>query len=209
MPESVTDRPASSVEMMFLLSKAGRYHFDMDAIAVKAAEASLNRWDHNIDDQQGSFRANGGEKTNGAMKAVRRGGGAGFGKQNADATGTGAQSRQYDRPAYENRSRRNGDWWFESWQGLYVEHKQLLGLVANPVSYKGAHFATYPPALIEPCILATSRPGDTVIDPFNGSGTTGSVCMKWGRKYVGVDLNAEYLDLSKDRFRQGVLFPVP
>lgn len=62
--------------------------------------------------------------------------------------------------------------------------------------FPGAHFAVYPPELIRPCILAGSRPGDTVLDPFSGSGTTGMVANWEGRKYVGIDLNADYLDLS-------------
>lgn len=56
------------------------------------------------------------------------------------------------------------------------------------------------------CILAGSRPGDTVLDPFSGSGTTGQVATFEGRKYVGIDLNREYLDLSlRTRFAQPVL----
>lgn len=55
--------------------------------------------------------------------------------------------------------------------------------------YSGAHFATYPPELIEPCILAGSRPGDTVLDPFMGSGTTAEVAIKHGRAYLGCDLD--------------------
>ncbi len=60
--------------------------------------------------------------------------------------------------------------------------------------YPGAHFATYPEDLVEPCILAGSRPGDTVLDPFNGSGTTGRVAVRHGRNYIGVDISQEYLD---------------
>jgi DNA modification methylase len=73
--------------------------------------------------------------------------------------------------------------------------------------YPGAHFATYPPDLIEPCIKAGSRPGDVVLDPFHGSGTTGEVAQKWGRRYIGVELNADYIELSKERFRNRPLFP--
>lgn len=72
--------------------------------------------------------------------------------------------------------------------------------------FSGAHFAVYPPELIRPCILAGSRPGDTVLDPFSGSGTTGAVATFEGRNYVGIDLNKEYLDLSlRTRFAQPVL----
>ena len=65
--------------------------------------------------------------------------------------------------------------------------------------FPGAHFAVYPPALIEPCVLAGSRAGDTVLDPFSGSGTTGMVALRNGRNYVGCELNPEYAALSKQR----------
>jgi DNA modification methylase len=72
--------------------------------------------------------------------------------------------------------------------------------------FAGAHFAVYPPELIRPCILAGSRPGDTVLDPFSGSGTTGMVANYEGRKYVGIDLNSDYLDLSlRTRFSSPAL----
>lgn len=66
----------------------------------------------------------------------------------------------------------------------------------STVKFPGAHFATYPPELPRTCILASSRPGDLVLDPFSGSGTTGMVALEAGRRYVGVDLSTEYLDLS-------------
>lgn len=68
-----------------------------------------------------------------------------------------------------------------------------------PATYADAHFATFPPALIEPCILAGSRTGDTVLDPFNGSGTTGAVALEHHRQYIGIDLNPEYIELSHKR----------
>ena len=68
-------------------------------------------------------------------------------------------------------------------------------------SYRGAHFATFPPALIEPCILAGSRPGDIVLDPFMGSGTTAAVAIQHGRKYIGCELNEAYGDLQDERIR--------
>lgn len=69
----------------------------------------------------------------------------------------------------------------------------------SPSPYKQAHFATFPPDLIEPCILAGSRPGDTVFDPFGGSGTTAGVAIKHGRKAVLCELNPEYAALVPDR----------
>jgi len=72
--------------------------------------------------------------------------------------------------------------------------------------YSEAHFACYPPALIEPCILAGSRPGDTVLDPFGGSGTTAEVANKFGRKAVLIELNREYCELIMRRNRQATIF---
>lgn len=65
--------------------------------------------------------------------------------------------------------------------------------------YKGAHFATFPPDLIEPCVLAGSRPNDIVFDPFAGSGTTLAVAKQNGRQYLGIELNPSYLDLINER----------
>jgi len=87
------------------------------------------------------------------------------------------------------------------------EHKRFSGsrnkrsvwsIPTQPTSY--AHFATYPEKLVEPCILAGSRPGDYVLDPFSGSGTTGRVAIRHGRKYIGCELNFDYIsDISKRR----------
>ena len=65
--------------------------------------------------------------------------------------------------------------------------------------YKGAHFAAFPPALIEPCILAGSRPGDIVLDPFMGSGTTAAVAIQHDRQYIGCEINPEYQPLQQSR----------
>jgi DNA modification methylase len=74
----------------------------------------------------------------------------------------------------------------------------------NVKGYKEAHFATYPTELIEPCILAGSKEGDTVLDPFSGSGTTGEVALKHGRNYVGLELNPEYAAISEKRITDAV-----
>lgn len=70
--------------------------------------------------------------------------------------------------------------------------------------YKGAHFATFPPALIEPCILAGSEPGDIVLDPFMGSGTTAAVALHHRRQYLGCELNLEYGPLQQERIAKAV-----
>jgi len=65
--------------------------------------------------------------------------------------------------------------------------------------YRGAHFATFPPALIEPCILAGCRHADTILDPFGGSGTTGMVATQHGRHAILCELNAAYVPLMQER----------
>jgi DNA modification methylase len=71
--------------------------------------------------------------------------------------------------------------------------------------YSGAHFAVYPEELIEPCVMAGSKVGDIVLDPFFGSGTTGAVAQKLGRQYIGCELNQDYELLQKERLKQGAL----
>lgn len=70
--------------------------------------------------------------------------------------------------------------------------------------YKEAHFATYPPELIEPCIMAGSKEGDIVLDPFSGSGTTGEVALKQGRHYIGLELNPDYVEISRKRITEAI-----
>ena len=65
--------------------------------------------------------------------------------------------------------------------------------------FKGAHFAVMPEALVEPCVLAGSAEGDTVLDPFTGSGTVAVVALQHGRNFVGTELNPEYGQIAKDR----------
>jgi len=86
----------------------------------------------------------------------------------------------------------------ESIYDLFTRNRRSVWTVATR-PYKGAHFATFPPALIEPCILAGSRPGDTVLDPFMGSGTTAAVALQHGRQYLGCELNPEYGPLQQER----------
>jgi len=93
----------------------------------------------------------------------------------------------------------------ERWQPGGTRNRRSVWTVATR-PYKGAHFATYPPALIEPCILASTRPGDTVLDPFGGSGTTGQVALQHGRRAVLCELNANYLPLIEGRLPTPDLF---
>ena len=102
-------------------------------------------------------------------------------------------------------------------QGTEVSHEAVIKLVRahyeslnqfgevrfeirlNP---QGAHFATFPVALIEPCILAGAPSGGVVLDPFFGSGTTGQVAQNLGRKFIGCELNQEYKSLQDERLQQ-------
>jgi DNA modification methylase len=77
-------------------------------------------------------------------------------------------------------------------------NKRSVWTVAT-APYAQAHFATYPPDLIKPCIMAGSRAGDTVLDPFAGSGTTGAVALELGRKAILIELNPKYIKLIEER----------
>ena len=185
MPESVTDRCTKAHEYLFLFSRSERYYFDQDAISEPVTESTVQRISQpNLEQQVGSDRVPG--KTNGAMKAVVKTSGNKARKPGAargcpEGTGSnvcGSVPRE--------GTRRN---------------KRSVWTVAT-TPYSGAHFATFPQALIEPCILAGSRGGDIVLDPFFGSGTTGQVCNNLGRRYVGIELNPEYESLQRDRCSQ-------
>jgi DNA modification methylase len=96
----------------------------------------------------------------------------------------------------------------QSGQGLNAEHKgetrnrrSVWTVATKP--YKGAHFATYPPALITPCILAGCPAGGTVLDPFGGSGTTAMVALENGRRAILCELNPEYAMLADTRCGYG------
>ena len=86
--------------------------------------------------------------------------------------------------------------------GKCMRNKRSVWTVTTQ-SYKGAHFATYPPDLIRSCILAGAPTQHTVLDPFMGSGTTGYVALSLRRNFIGIELNPEYVALAKERI--GVL----
>jgi len=88
---------------------------------------------------------------------------------------------------------------FDKINKIYATRNRRSVWTVATKPYKGAHFATFPPDLIEPCVLAGSRAGDTVLDPFMGSGTTAAVAIKHGRKYLGCELNPAYKELQDDR----------
>lgn len=98
-------------------------------------------------------------------------------------------------------SRKDHNQMTKIWGANGTRNRRSVWTIA-PKPYRGAHFATFPPALIEPCILAGSRPGDTVFDPFLGSGTTGEVATRLGRRWLGCELNEDYRPLIEARTAQ-------
>lgn len=91
----------------------------------------------------------------------------------------------------------------ERWRNRPVKgrNKRTVWTVATQ-PFAEAHFAVYPPKLIEPCVLAGCPVGGTVLDPFCGSGTTGLVAEQWRREFIGIELNPEYIEIAKRRLSQ-------
>lgn len=188
MPESVTDRCVKSHEYIFLFSKSRKYYFDHESIKEPVAESSLKRIAQDIDGQAGSKRVSG--KVNGAMKAVYSRSSRNSFKRNDSKREQVLPGQTYGTHRY-NRS--------ESKYDLLTRNKRSVWQVSTK-PYKGAHFATFPIDLIEPCIHAGCRENDTVFDPFMGSGTTAAAAILHGRKYLGCELNRSYEILQQERF---------
>lgn len=194
MPESIRDRCTKAHEYLFLLSKSPRYYYDIDAIKEPVAASSIARLSQNVDGQAGSDRVPG--KTNGAMKAVGR---------RAAGNKTHKQTAAYE--AGDERLRtKAGLVSFAERERAKVEAGDLIGTrnkrsvwTVPTMPFREAHFATFPERLIEPCILAGSRTGDTVLDPFMGAGTTAVVSERLGRQWVGCELNPEYAAIAQRR----------
>ncbi|WP_437880875.1 DNA-methyltransferase [Pseudomonas sp. LRF_L74] len=187
MPESVRDRCTKAHEYIFLLSKSPSYYYDQDAILEPCSPNTHARLSQAVQDQIGSERANGGAKTNGNMKAVaRKSNGVGWGH------GTDGEQRQ--------RGRVKGNSSMDSALAIMPDNRNKRSVwTVSTHSFKGAHFATYPPDLIRPCILAGSPRGGLVLDPFGGAGTTALVAMQEGRRSVLCELNPEYAAIAQAR----------
>jgi DNA modification methylase len=89
-------------------------------------------------------------------------------------------------------------------EAYFERNKRDVWTVATS-PFPEAHFATFPPDLIKPMVLAGSRPGDIVLDPFMGSGTVALVAKELNRKYLGIELNPEYIRMAERRLRQEVI----
>lgn len=234
MPESVEDRCTKAHEYIFLMTKSRDYYYDFEAILEPAnydgrkatkmkgspkyangfaptdsAPNSLafgghERWSRkigrterknqaqNISRDYSNGRNGEGEYVGRKMEGTNYGG---------DGSGLHGHSGYYDK---------DGNPRFNQFaDGLPARNKRSVWTVTTK-PYKESHFATFPPDLIEPCILAGSRAGDVVMDPFNGSGTTGAVAIKHHRSYVGIEINPDYVRLTRKRLAsvQPVLIPV-
>lgn len=189
MPESITDRCTKAHEYIFLFSKSRKYYFDHHAIKEPVAESSLKRLSQNIDSQEGSHRAVG---KNGPMKAVC----SRSSRDNFKRSGSKRCTVIPNQTVGTHREDR-----VDSEYDLLTRNKRSVWQVSTK-PYKGAHFATFPIDLIEPCVLAGSRVNDIVFDPFMGSGTTAAAALKHSRHYLGCELNKEYEQLQQERLQQ-------
>jgi DNA modification methylase len=210
MPESVRDRCTKAHEYLFLLSKGPRYHFDAQAIAEPLAVATVSRLAQDVESQAGSNRVPG--KTNGPMKAVGpkswKGSCFDSGKtaehQLGRAQPTRKRADRFGGNKHNGSSTKHSDG--SIYEGGDTRNKRSVWEVATQ-PFSEAHFATFPPALIEPCILAGCAKGGTVLDPFGGAGTTGLVADRLQRNAILIELNEEYAEIARRRLaKDGGMF---
>lgn len=170
MPESVTDRLSCRYEPMFLFSKSKKYHFDLDPIREELI----------YPDAADGSRVFGGKNKASELQtgsSARRTGNTYGGKYGPEDKARPADGQRHT--GGHAKGKNPGDVWN-----------------INTQPFPGAHFAVFPQELARRAIVAGCKPGGTVLDPFSGSGTTGLVAQNNGRKYVGIDLSADYLKLS-------------
>lgn len=171
MPESVRDRCTKAHEYVFILTKSARYHYDSDAISEPAQRSE---W---------------------AYKTATKPG-------NKDRKDGGCTQRKTDKQ--RGHSRRHAGF-NDRWNAMEraeqcsgKRNKRSVWTVATS-PFSEAHFATFPPALIEPCIKAGCPIGGTVLDPFGGAGTTGLVADRLQRNAILIELNPEYAAMARRR----------
>jgi len=178
MPESIRDRCTKSHEYLFLLAKNKRYYFDQEAISEPVTNTTIERLSQpTLDQQEGSWRVPG--KTNGPFKAAKPRFGTPGGKA-AIAYGSMVSGKEYTANGKRNK-------------------RSVWEITTQPFSE--THFATFPIALIEPCIKAGCRVGGTVLDPFSGAGTTGLVADRLGRNAILIELNPKYVEMAERRIK--------
>lgn len=179
MPESVQDRCTKAHEYMFMLSKSARYHFDADAIAEGAVA------DHppgNVTHKGKTAYDAGDEKHRTKQGLVA------YSSRQRGVPPRHAQYESSDQSGLDDIGR-----------GGQRNKRSVWTVATRP--FKEAHFATFPPALIEPCLLAGCPAGGTVLDPFGGAGTTGLVADRHGRNAILIELNPAYAEMAERRIR--------
>lgn len=200
MPESVRDRCTKAHEYLFLLSKSAKYYFDNEAIKEQA------KWlDNNPSGGSGVGFGYGYDFKKKPRVKIPAGWDIAPGSHGSfHKDGRGNQAYSFARktatkgkPGAPNQHRDDR----ENVEYSMTRNKRSVWCVAT-YPYKGAHFATFPPKLIEPCILAGTREGDIVFDPFMGSGTTAEVCIEHGREFVGAELNPDYIEIQNRRIAE-------
>lgn len=222
MPESVTDRPTRSHEHVFLFAKSPRYHYDAAAIAEESAGgAKGSRFDtgktaeHQLGRSQQGDRAERPQLararalaaehglTEAHFAAMRAVGMSDAGKAITVQTGSGNNTEEATRLAAEAKKALGG--YYREFLTAGTKNARDVWTIASQ-PFAEAHFAVMPPELARRAVVAGCKPGGVVLDPFSGSGTTGLVAGQNGRRYVGIDLSAEYLDLSLEtRLQQAAL----
>ena len=185
MPESVRNRCTKAHEYIFLLSKSQKYYYDAAAIATPSITGDNRR-------PYGSKGANeldprgeqgGGKPRRGKTWEERKA--MGF---RGDTKHPTKDAIEAGLPIPSFAASPDG-----------VNKRSVWTVTTKP--FKGAHFATFPPDLIEPCVLAGCPEGGTVLDPFGGAGTTGLVAKRHNRNAMLLELNPEYARLAQERLR--------
>lgn len=220
MPESVRDRCTKAHEYLFLLSKSEKYFYDFEAMREPVTGGAHARGPGNRTHSAAQEYAAGDEHhrtKSGLVAYAERRRAAGVNPKAAPSgwdTGPGSHrdkvgrysgtgvgfGRGFDKVA-KPRVKQNAS--FSSAVTELVDTRNRRSVWTIPTQpFDGAHFATYPEQLVEPCVLAGSRPGDVVFDPFFGSGTTGQVARRFGRHFVACELNRDYEPLQRERLRQ-------
>lgn len=200
MPESIRDRCTKAHEYLFLLSKSRRYYFDSEAIrepATWGATPTGGGFGHGTDAEtreRPRITVPKGWDTSvgeGGHGSFHKDGAARGSKRNSFARETKYTEGEHGQKGQHRPDRPDVDY------GL-TRNKRSVWSVAT-FGFKGAHFATFPPELIRPCILAGAPRGGLVLDPFGGAGTTGLVAMQEGRLSVLCELNPGYADIARAR----------
>lgn len=206
MPESVKDRPTSSVETWFMFSKSGKYYYDYEAVRRRMADSTLND-KRTQDDTYETQRVQRGYPCQASH-------GGGMLKNKSDKQRGHSRRHQgfnerWDGMTKDEQGRtrafRNCDLFYESllppYGAISNEEGDLIALDCSTQPFLGAHFATFPPRLIEPLIKVSCPAGGTVLDPFFGAGTVGLVASRLGRNCIGIELNPEYVGIAKSRIK--------